>query len=162
MFTACGTAEQGPLASFVPSSPTPTAAPSPTPTAQNIFHVGDKVQTAHGNFEQVFQIIRPYTQTGTFTFPADAGNEFAVADVELCAGPKGAGISANPYDYQLQMSDNSRVNATVPVKDPALNATTLTGPGDCVRGWVSFQVLVGVAIDYFVDTQTTPIIKWAP
>ena len=83
-------------------------------------------------------------------------------ETELCAGPQGAGISANPFYFQLQMGDNSRINATVPVKDPALNATTLTAPGDCVRGWVSFQVPTGAQIVYVVDTQSTPIIKWAP
>lgn len=164
LVVACGgTGSSLPQASLVPTSATASAAPSPTPTNENTFHVGDKVETALGNFFTVHQVIVPYQQTGEFTFPASPGFEWAIVDVEACAGSHPApNLTINPFQVAIQMMDNTRVQPGAPVMEPALNNTVLAGPGDCVRGWISYQVPSSVAIRYVVDSYTTPIIRWAP
>lgn len=74
----------------------------------------------------------------------DEGKRFAVVDVEGCAGNNLGDEERylNPFDFSLQMPDNTRIVPTMSVVDPALGHTDLL-PGDCVRGLVTFQVPKG-------------------
>lgn len=91
--------------------------------------------------------------------------QFAAADIEGCAAASAtAGASLNPFDFRLQMPDNTRLSATPGWREPSLNATTLVA-GDCVRGWVTFEVPVG-QLPATVNFETTDrdlrpvVMKW--
>lgn len=68
-----------------------------------------------------------------------AGNRFFTIDTEECAGAKSENVSSNPFNYALQMPDNTRVEAGISAREPALHSAQLA-PGDCVRGWVTFEI----------------------
>jgi hypothetical protein len=72
-----------------------------------------------------------------------AGAEFAAADVEECASDQARQqITANPFTYKVVGPDNVHHSADPGYRMPPFNGATLYA-GDCVRGWVTFQVPVG-------------------
>lgn len=119
--------------------------------------VGETARTSAGNEVTVhsYESVAPAD-----TFQPKPGFEFQAADVEGCAGPDIEGSAGfNPFDFALQMPDNTRLQSDIGVKEPPLNDTTLT-PGDCVRGWVTFQVPEGETPTSVIYTASS-IIKWA-
>ncbi|MGE0792540.1 MAG: hypothetical protein AB7S26_43115 [Sandaracinaceae bacterium] len=134
---------------------TPVAAATPYPLGGTV-ELGDGVQlTLHG-------IEDPVTNPGFWT-PAD-GNRFVAIDVEACT--TAAPGSLNPFQYRAQLSDNTRWEANIGVREPALNHTELVA-GDCVRGWVSFEVPAAGDIATFNFETNDPstfrpvVVKWA-
>ncbi len=173
---ACSSEDRGPVdtgkkvsmdASKKVSEPTASTAAPPKTTARSITHassasansdlnVGDTASTKSGNKLTVYSYESPIPPPDEYTKP-EPGKEFAAIDVEGCATPsKSAGF--NPFDFTLQMPDNTRLEADIAVKEPALNDTTLT-PGDCVRGWITFQTPQGERPKFIIFTGSS-IIKW--
>jgi hypothetical protein len=160
------------------SSPrqTPTTVPAGTMTTvagNSTFKVGEKVKTALGNTITVYSYVQPVPPPQNAP-PLPRKREYAAADIEFCLTGTtsdvfgttvplaAATIPVNSYDFELQMPDNSRVHPTIPVKDPDLNLTTLSH-GECVRGWVSWQVRTGVRPRWIIDSYTRPpAIRWQP
>jgi hypothetical protein len=68
--------------------------------------------------------------------------EFGAIDVEGCANDDAQSFSLNPFYFNLQMPDNTRSESTMPAAEPELNHTELA-PGECVRGYVTFEVPQG-------------------
>lgn len=141
--------------------PTPTL-PAPTTTTlpkQIGFKIGDKVTYESGASIQIFT----YEQGvhGGF-FDPEAGMEYAVIDVEFCAGRDE--VSYSTLGFGAVMADNRRYDGlTFPVRDPDLGAGDLPAGSGCVRGWVTNEVPVGqrpVAIlwSYFGDLED---VKWS-
>ncbi len=121
------------------------------------FVVGETASTDAGNEITVhsYEYVPP-----TDIWQPDPGFEYAAADIEGCASPNLEGSAGfNPFDFGLQMPDNTRLQPDIGVKEPTLNDTTLT-PGDCVRGYVTFQVPQGQVPTSVIFTGTS-IIKWA-
>lgn len=90
--------------------------------------------------------------------------EWAVIDVEACAGPTDDDTgfrSVNPFDFELLMPDNTRVGADLAVREPALNHTDLPYANDCARGFVSFQVPAGQRPRAVEDIVVEPPVRWA-
>jgi hypothetical protein len=126
------------------------------------FGVGDRVETASGNFVQVFSYEQPVPPPDEFMTP-NPGFGWAVIDVEACAGPfdDPEGLRyVNPYDFELIMPDNTRMVSDLPVREPALNDTELPYANDCARGFVSFQVPAGQRPRAVENTNTQPSIQW--
>lgn len=134
---------------------------SSAPTDQ--FSIGETAETAIGNLLTIHTYEAPFTDpTGLWT--PDPGMVFATIDVEGCTDPEGEGGSLNPFDFRLQMPDNTRLDADVGVREPPLNHTELP-PGDCVRGWVTFQVQEGITpatvnFETFDAEGRAVVIKW--
>jgi hypothetical protein len=145
------------------TSTTDEPAETTTPTTgRHQFTVGERVETSSGDFVQVFTYEQPVAPPDEFTTP-EAGNEWAVIDVEACAGPfdDPEGLRyANPFDFELIMPDNTRVISDLPVREPALNDTELPYANDCVRGFVSYQVPAGQRPRAVEDTGTDPSVQW--
>ncbi len=119
--------------------------------------VGQTARTSAGNEVTVHSYV---AVAPTDTFQPEPGFELHAADVEGCAGADIEGSAGfNPFDFALQMPDNTRLQSDIGVKEPPLNDTTLT-PGDCVRGWVTFQVPEGETPTNVIYTASS-IIKWA-
>jgi Domain of unknown function (DUF4352) len=128
------------------------------------FSLGEQVETRSGNFVTVYSYEAPVSSDNQFSQP-DPGNVFALIDVEGCAGATNTqAVSLNPFDFELQMLDNTRRQSDIPVREPSLHATDLAG-GDCVRGFVTFEVPDGQNAKAVVFTssgiQGSTIIKWA-
>ena len=129
-----------------PPEQEPTLPPTTTAPQPEQFVVGDRVETSEGNFIQVYAYEQPVTPENEFITPRD-GYEFAAIDVEACAGPSPDTTgtrSINPFEFVAHMPDNTRQEADIPAREPALNHTNLPNPGDCARGWVTFQIPAGV------------------
>jgi hypothetical protein len=71
----------------------------------------------------------------------EPGNVFLALDVTYCATTTGA--SYNPFDWELEMEDFTRRTPGIGVKEPTLNSGELAATGDCVRGWITFEVPAG-------------------
>lgn len=120
--------------------------------------MGETAATSAGNEITVrsYEYVPP-----TDIWQPEPGFEYAAADIEACASPDLEGsVDLNPAAFNLQMPDNTRVETDVGVKEPSLDFTTLP-PGDCVRGFVTFQVPQGETPTYLIFTGSSSIIKWA-
>ena len=145
-----------------PAEPTATPEPTEPPALSSDLKLGDTATTAIGNTLTVYSYEVPVVAE---FFEPDPGNAFAAIDVEGCAkADLEAPASINPFDFELQMPDNTRRQADIGVREPSLNDTTLFA-GDCVRGFVTFQVPAGVTPTVVIfetfDADFNPIvIKW--
>lgn len=85
----------------------------------------------------------PNTQSNNQFMQPKQGTQYASADVEGCAKDNTKRqVSFNPFDFKLAMQDNTRLGPAFGGPDPALNHTELLA-GDCVRGYVTFEVPQG-------------------
>jgi hypothetical protein len=163
--TACGGndgTEVSPEASSDDTaSPTvtePLSSPELTP------QLGDILTTAFDSSITVYSYESPVS--GDPIVPIEPGHVFAAIGVEACTSPDlGRTAIFGPSDFQLQMPDNTRAGWAPLIKDPALLSTTLV-PGDCVRGFVSFEIPEGVmpesAVFETFDADGNPVVlKWA-
>jgi hypothetical protein len=134
----------------------PTTIPEPTTIAvpTGPFAVGDKVRTVRGNFAQLYGWLADVPPPSkAWTVPA--GKHFAAADLEFCAEEVN---DINPFYFDLEMPDHTRIKSYSGIKDPALNHANLQ-PGECVRGWVSYAVPNGQEPVSLVFTSTIGV-KW--
>jgi hypothetical protein len=138
---------------------TTTKAPPP-----ETFGIGSRVETSRGNFITLHAYEQPVVPPEFFE--PESGQEYAAADVEFCAAvdpPESTGSSTypvNPFDFELVMGDNTRRQADMGVKEPTLNHTEVA-VGDCVRGWVTYQVPAGIRPASLTVLRTDPIVKFA-
>lgn len=141
-----------------------SAEPEPAPTTTTTagpeeFHVGDTAEFDSGVRVVLYSI---YDGIKHELWEADPGTRFMAIDVEGCAGPEAAHF--NPMDFEFQMADNTRLEPTIGVREPALDYADVL-PGDCLRGWVTFQVPNGsgpAAVMYEGAGYPRPIVKWLP
>ncbi len=157
--TATEPAPEAPAETAETTEPPP---PSPTPPRASSLSVGDTGLAGLGNMLTVHAYETGVTDE---FFEPDPGNEFVAIDVEGCTrNDLEEPASLNPFDFQLQMPPNTRLVADIGIKEPVLNATTLFA-GDCVRGWVTFQVPQGITPQFIIfetfDADFNPVqIKW--
>lgn len=146
------------------STSTTEAAATTTTTEKppDTFKVGDRVETARGNHITLHAYEQP-VPAPEFDSP-NPGQEFAAADVEFCADvdtgdPDFPAYNVGPGDWELQMADNTRRSFDIGVKEPAMNYTDVA-KGDCLRGWVSYQVPAGERPVFLIALNTEPIVKF--
>jgi hypothetical protein len=106
----------------------------------NNLNVGDTAKLKDGRI-RVYQYY-PQVQSQNQFMQPKAGMEFGAINVEGCANNDAQSFSLNPFFFNIQMPDNTRREAAFPVAEPPLNHTDLA-PGECVRGWVTFEVPQG-------------------
>ena len=130
------------------------------------FRLGETATFRYEDTTTVYSYVSPDQSANEFIQPK-AGNQFAVIDVEICAG-SGEGIgpsgntqlSINPFQFSLQIPDNTRIEPTLLASpEPALPAANLSA-GECVRGNLGFEVPQGQT-PTFVLQEGTPSAKWA-
>lgn len=128
------------------------------------FPIGTRVETTRGNFFTLHAYEQPVPSRNEFLQP-DPGNEFASADVEFCRGaPTDENdffTSVGPEGFELQMGDNTRRSFGVGIREPTLDSTEVPSVGDCVRGWVTYEVPVGIRPKFLICLQTDPLVKFA-
>lgn len=101
----------------------------------------------------------PVEPTSRFAAQPKAGMVFAAAEVQECAGPAGERFSPNRFDFELALTDNTRIQAGVEVQAPQLASSPLL-PGDCIRGWVSFEVPAAGTVRHIVYSTGNASAKW--
>ena len=120
--------------------------------------MGETATLASGDQITVYSYTSSVASNNQFLTPK-SGNEFSVIDAEACAGT--AQMSINPFSFGLQMPDNSRVNSGISALDPSLHAASLA-PGDCARGYVTFEIPQGQAPNFVLfDQSNAPPVKWS-
>ncbi len=122
--------------------------------------VGDKAALKNGDTVQVYGYEVDVPPLNDFITPDD-GKSYSVIDVEGCAAKDSPAGVVNPFYFQLAMPDNTRVETGFGgAKEPDLHAGTQVA-GDCIRGFVTFEVPVGVTpVAVVFDTFGT-VGKWA-
>ncbi len=137
-------------------------------TSRNMVNRGESVAFPSG-FEVTLHSYSSPVQADNdnefFRWKPDAGKQFAIIDVEGCAGSSlgDERRSLDMMDFSLTMPNNTRVGPTYPsVVEPALSGTNLL-PGECVRGLVTFQVPKGQRPSYVRFDQIWPeeIARWS-
>jgi Domain of unknown function (DUF4352) len=121
--------------------------------------MGETATLASGDQVTVYSYTSSVAPPNQFSTPKP-GNEFSVIDAEACAG--NASMSINPQSFGLQMPDNSRLDpAFTSAVEPRLNLSNLA-PGDCARGYVTFETPQGQAPDFVLFEQSNaPPVKWS-
>ena len=130
------------------------------------FRLGETATFRYGDTTTVYSYVSPDPSANEFIQPK-AGNQFAVIDIEICAGssevigPSGnTQLSINPFQFSLQMPNNTRIEPTLLASpEPALPAANVSA-GECVRGNLGFEVPQGQTPN-FVLQEGTPSAKWA-
>jgi hypothetical protein len=135
--TGCGGTVAAPLA----NNPQPSASTSPPPAGHRF---GENVASGSGF---VLAVVFGYTQPAApSAAPAHPGNVWAAADVQACAQPGTVfQLTVSYGPWSLRYADGTVVNpsgADDPrFPQPRYPATpTSLHPGECLRGWVVFQV----------------------
>lgn len=142
-------AQQPPVAAPKTQEVQQVQEPQDVQEAPREFREGDTVTFPSGDSVTLHSYTSPVQSEERFWQP-QPGKQFATIDVEGCAGSSaGNGYATlNPFYFSLQMPDNTRLGLTIPaVIRPDLNHTNLE-PGECVRGFVSFQVPQGTTPSY--------------
>lgn len=147
------TTTAAPVQPFTSLATTTTARPTTEGPLGTTFTVspGDRKITA-------YTFRAPVESSNRFTTPK-AGMQFAAAEVQECAGPAGERFSPNRFDFELAMGDNTRITAGVEIQQPQLAASPLL-PGDCIRGWVSFEVPAAGVVTSVVYSSGNARAKW--
>jgi len=161
-----GSDVSGETTSSPPTEATNTTAPATTTTELDaVLAMGETYTTPSGSELTVFE-LRLDTPNAEPP-PADvlpAGVVWASADVEACNGPQLT--SPVGFDSWRLRSGNSLIgqststygNALVPQLDTQLEMS----PGDCLRGWVQFDVPADAPIEavQFVAVADGPRPEW--
>jgi hypothetical protein len=133
-----------------------------SPTAMPAYAIGQEAITPAGSSLTVYTYEQPVVADSQFpSIEPDPGNEYAAIQVGSCVAATAMPTSIHAFYFELQMPDDTRRRSSYPVREPALNSTELN-TGDCIRGWVSFQVPVGTRpklIIFSVDGGAS--VKWA-
>ncbi|HEU5085683.1 MAG TPA: hypothetical protein VFU14_20245 [Acidimicrobiales bacterium] len=169
---ACGSNDSGDgprlaeAATTTTDGATTTTTEATTTTSAAIeFVIGDRVETSRGNLLQVHGYEQPVASGNEFIEP-DPGHEFAVVDVENCVGPDTESdlpLPVSSFDYVLQMPDNTRREPAVtsPAREPTFRTAQLFAPGECYRGFITFEIPIGQRPAFVIDTATAPPVRWA-
>ncbi|GAC1371491.1 MAG: hypothetical protein NVSMB32_15640 [Actinomycetota bacterium] len=95
----------------------------------------------------VFGLTNPVTADDPAVLPA-AGDQFAVADVQVCAGPKGAAVGDLSVFWSLGLRDGSLVAPRgLRLKAPVLDGSQALTANQCGRGFLGFELLNGATPD---------------
>ncbi len=145
-------------ASSLPESTLKIASTNP-----NRLVLGDAASIADGGWLTVHSYESPVSAPSSKKH-SEPGHEFSAIEVEGYAGENiedyldGLGES----DFKLQMPDNTRLQwaFAVYLKQPALHYTRLT-PGDCVRGWITFQTPQVDKPKFVVYSRKRTVLKWS-
>jgi hypothetical protein len=91
----------------------------------------------------VYSVDEPVIPSGEESPPA-AGDEFAVADAQLCAGPNGAPLFGISNSFSLVFADGSRVMPSVlSAESPAFSGSGTIAADRCSRGFITFEIPSG-------------------
>lgn len=115
------------------STPPTTQAPSP---------VGQEITGPNGMRVTVYEVQVPTTSKKTLAIPPDAGNQIVTVDAQICGGDRPL-AGAGEGSFAVKTADNREYqfwNVPQTVNDPALPEARDLSAGECIRGWIPFQI----------------------
>lgn len=132
--------------------------------------IGEPITTPGGNTVTAHELQLPARVNRTMVLEPDPGMQFAALDMEFCTEPTFDATNVSPIyesDFTLQDADN-RVWSFWNVQDYAVAPRwpdELPQPGQCIRGWTTFQVpsdasIVRIRFDT-VGNGRGPFMVWA-
>lgn len=141
------------------ASPLPSTASKSASATQNPI-VGDTVTIEEGARVTVHSCLSPVSPNSNKQLAPDF--EFSAIEVEGCAGPNQENFHFSSANFYLQMADNTRfkVDYFSDTKFPVLHSSRLL-PGDCVRGWCTFQTPKGERPIFVIYQHNQSIARWA-
>lgn len=154
-----------------PTAPTPTSAPpggtpleGPPGPAQSShyptlgpFALGHTASFSPGGdgigSAAVYQVINPYTSSAIAPRP---GTHFVAVNARLCAGD-GANASPNVFSFALVLSNGQLVSPSYrDAAVPGLDMVDQLPPGQCARGYVTFEAPSGSTVVGVQYTEVGP------
>ncbi len=141
-----------------PDSPAAPDVADPDPPSARSVAMGDMVALQNGDTVQVFTYTAPVRSGDPLITPAP-GMQFAAIEVEGCSMEESAFGSVHPGSFELAMGAGNRLQSAFPVKEPQLSS----GPraaGDCIRGWVTFEVPAGDTPAAVVFNDSGTSVEW--
>jgi Domain of unknown function (DUF4190) len=107
----------------------------------------------------IFAVIQPVPAQSESDVP-EAGKEFAVADIRVCAGSAGSqeGPSGSLFDLVFSGGDRVNPSVTAVAKQPNLLDVRGMGSKQCLRGYITFEIATGTrptAVTYEPDPLRT-------
>lgn len=94
-------------------------------------------------------------------FGPPSGRRYYAVEVEACAKTEPAEV--NPADFEIHMEDDTRFFSAPSKREPGLRLSILA-PGDCTRGWITFEIPENGRPKYVVYTdfwvQPAVSVKW--
>jgi len=165
LLMACGSLDQGKVTTPGTASTRADAGMGATPVTQSsvtTHPIGTELTTSAGNTLKLHGVDSNVTSSNQFIQPAPGKKYFAV-DMGGCASRANTGAtSLNMFSFTLQMPDDTRLPPTIAAREPGLGAVELV-PGDCARGWVTFEVPLTqqpVVLNYTSIGGST-VLKWS-
>ena len=142
-------------------APPETAAPAPTvPVGPTEGKVGDTLTFSTGSTIKVHKVESPPESPKAGTTPAEPGEKFVTADVEVCA-PAGAEATSSRSFFFVKDAENRvrpTIDLAVPPHEPVLPPSFTLKAGSCQRAWVTFAIVVAADPESIVyGTEASPI-----
>ena len=132
-----------------PTSSAPASSPSPSAVAGTV--LGQTKSTADGGSITLVAYDGNLLSIAGAAPPTAPGESFAAVELKVCAG-SAAPTSVTPFDFVLVEPGGTLVDTLDGIgegQQPALQGAELP-PGQCVSGWLSFEVTATPAS--FTDT----------
>jgi hypothetical protein len=150
-------------ASATPETKVEPSAPVTGTPARSGYRVGDTAILSTGDTLTLHSYESPVPPPGHKK--QITGYEFLVLDVDVCASSNSGGLKyINPFDFVLQMPDNTRLKPEEQHAERELEHIYLL-PGDPVRGLVFFQKPKGEKPKFVIFTRgvsdNVHVVKWA-
>jgi len=139
-----GTQER-PSLSLTPS-PRQIRTPAPVPTAQQVFRIGQRINITDWGYVTLLSFELDVDPNDPFVPRSRDGWRYGLGDFEACLTRPGGSALVSEFDFFIQMENNTRVPPGARIRRPNLGSATLF-EGDCVRGYISFEIPGDVAID---------------
>jgi hypothetical protein len=113
----------------------------------------------------VFGVTYPFKSQDSLFTPGQ-GQEFATADVQVCAGPSGAQSGPDPLDFDMVFSGSQTVSAELIAdpRKPSLNDVNALAANQCTRGYLTFEIAAGstpIGVRYGAGLDSTDRHQWA-
>jgi hypothetical protein len=107
----------------------------------------------------VYSFASPVKSQDPYLVP-EAGEEFAAADVKVCAGASGSQLGPNQLPFSVVFADGQQVPATFgEVRKPYLGNVVSLAANQCAKGYVPFEI-AKAARPQSVDLAALPSYRW--
>lgn len=146
-----------------PDGTAPSTTSGPTTTIPNA-ELGAELTHRSGVVITIDEVQKPPANLAPLTIPADEGNEPAAVYVGACAGEQPATVRAGSFGVQTSANEIWPFwDVPSPAAIPAFPATRVLEPGECIKGWVTFQLPVADSVIeafYSPDSDGSNYLTW--
>jgi hypothetical protein len=145
-----------PKISQAPTSSFDVATTTTTTALKRIAAVGEQYEVEGGTVA-VLAVARGIPGE----YAPDPGEEWMAIQVKACTDATSTTHHLRGYQFQVQLSDDSRATQFGDAKKPTLKDGDIP-PGSCLSGWVSYKIPQGStpALALFTSDSTGLLLRW--